>query len=384
MKTIAFYLPQFHEIEENNMWWGKGFTEWTNMKKAAQLYEEHYQPRIPLKENYYDLTDINVMRWQTEIAKANGVHGFCFYHYWFDGKLLLERPVEQFLKEEEIDFPYCICWANEDWTNSWNNRSNTILIKQTYGDEEMWKKHYEYLKPFFKDERYIKKDGKPFFIIYRPEIIPNVTEMLNLWNELAVEDGLGGITYAYQHVNYLLSNMVDDECFKYHIEYQPMYARTMNVSKIYNMLRSIKKIIYKLLKRETSDIRGTFATKVKILDYDSVWEYILNQKPTGQGSIPCAFVDWDNTPRKGDAGVVIHGASPEKFKGYFSRLINKCKNEYNQDMIFVFAWNEWAEGGYLEPDERYGFGYLNAVKEALLENGEYPYEVEECGEYNEG
>ena len=164
MKIIAFYLPQFHEIPENNEWWGKGFTEWVNVKKAQKLFDGHNQPREPLNDNYYDLKDNSVMDWQISIAKKYGVYGFCFYHYWFNGHLLLQKPVEAFLSNKKQDMPFCICWANEHWTNAWVSKANKVLIEQEYGKEEDWKEHFDYLLPFFKDDRYIKNNGEKFRI----------------------------------------------------------------------------------------------------------------------------------------------------------------------------------------------------------------------------
>ena len=189
VRTIALYLPQFHEIPENNEWWGHGFTEWVNVKKAVPLFEGHQQPRIPLDNNYYDLSDVNVMRWQTELAKKYGIYGFCFYHYWFNGKKLLEKPVDNYLEAKDIDFPFCICWANEHWTNKWATENDRVLIEQKYGGREQWKEHFDYLLPFFKDSRYIYQDGKPLFVLYRPELVTRRREMLEYWNQLALENG---------------------------------------------------------------------------------------------------------------------------------------------------------------------------------------------------
>ena len=164
MKIIALYLPQFHEIPENNEWWGKGFTEWTNVKTAKPSFKGQYQPRIPLNNNYYNLTDVRAQEWQAKLAKEYGIYGFCYYHYWFEGKMLLEKPAEIMLKNLSVDMPFCFCWANHTWLRAWADKSNRTLIKQTYGTEEDWINHFNYLLPFFKDERYIKEDGKPIMV----------------------------------------------------------------------------------------------------------------------------------------------------------------------------------------------------------------------------
>ncbi len=370
MNIIAFYLPQFHEIPENNAWWGKGFTEWVNMKKAAPLFDGHYQPRIPLNENYYDLSDVNVMKWQASIAKAHGVTGFCFYHYWFGGKLLLEKPVENFLNDATIDIDYCLSWANETWTKAWADKKDAVLIEQDYGSEKEWADHFRYFLPHFQDKRYIKEEGKPLLVLYRPDLIPRLNDMLDYWNEMAIEAGFPGLVYAYQHVSFYLDDNRDDSRFTYHIEYQPGYARALqdrNRSSR-SWRHAVSQILIRTEKLLHTEIRANLPQEVKKYDYDMTWEYILNMKPD-QKSLPGAFVDWDNTPRRQNRGMVYIGANPEKFKTYFSRLIRRTIDEYHKEYIFIFAWNEWAEGGYLEPDERYRYGYLEAIREALTENG---------------
>ena len=196
MKIIAFYLPQFHNIPENDEWWGDGFTEWTNVKKAKPLYEGHMQPRVPLGGNYYNLLDDNVKIWQADLAKKYGVYGFCYYHYWFNGKMLLEKPMEQMLANKEVDIPFCICWANEPWTKAWVGDERKLLIAQEYGQEEEWKQHFMYLLPFFKDERYITKNGKPLFVFYRPDIVPCMKEMIETWDKLAKENAFKNSTIS--------------------------------------------------------------------------------------------------------------------------------------------------------------------------------------------
>lgn len=377
MKVIAFYLPQFHDIPENNEWWGNGFTEWVNVKKATSLYEGHQQPRVPLNKNYYNLLNDDVKIWQANIAKEHGVYGFCYYHYWFDGHMLLEKPMEQMLKNKNIDMPFCICWANEAWTKAWVGETKT-LIAQRYGNKEEWKKHFEYLLPFLQDDRYIKDDeGKPLFVIYRPEIIDVLNDMLDYWQELAKENGLLGLSFAYQQIHFDLMNNKDDSRFKYNIEFQPSYAFNDLTKNKFTVLRKIKKGITSFAEKKLGkDIRqigrGSKLLGFNSILYDDAWKSILNRKPADEKSVPGAFVDWDNTPRHGNKGRVYVGANPSKFKKYMIELIKKAKKEYKKDMIFITAWNEWAEGSYLEPDERFGSAYLEALKSALESENEFP------------
>ena len=246
MKIIAFYLPQFHNIPENDEWWGDGFTEWTNVKKAKPLYEGHMQPRVPLGGNYYNLLDDNVKIWQADLAKKYGVYGFCYYHYWFNGKMLLEKPMEQMLANKEVDIPFCICWANEPWTKAWVGDERKLLIAQEYGQEEEWKQHFMYLLPFFKDERYITKNGKPLFVFYRPDIVPCMKEMIETWDKLAKENGLSGITFAFQSGDYDWNNSKEAKLFDYDIEFQPPYASHWlysNDGKIVSALKKCRRLL---------------------------------------------------------------------------------------------------------------------------------------------
>ena len=377
MKIIAFYLPQFHEIPENNEWWGKGFTEWVNVKKAKPLFDGHDQPKIPLNNNYYDLLDVDVMRWQASIAKEYGLYGFCFYHYWFDGHLLLQKPIENYLYEKSIDFPYCICWANENWTNQWVADNQKVLIAQTYGERKDWEKHYVYLRQFFSDPRYIRIDNKPLFVIYRPDLIPNLRDMLACFSELARKDGLDGLCFVCQRPDSMLSgNRSDIAAFDFCIEYQPAFAfNAVQKKQSLVMLRKLKRRLFlnveKYLHISTENLRlSKLKNGLKIYRYDDLWETIVNSHPRTDRSIPGAFVNWDNTPRKGIRGSVVTGATPQKFNKYLKQQIMHAKNEYKCDMIFMFAWNEWAEGGFLEPDEKHGYEYLQAIHSALKDSKE--------------
>ena len=381
MKIIAFYLPQFHNIPENDEWWGNGFTEWTNVKKAKPLYEGHMQPRVPLGGNYYNLLDDNVKIWQADLAKKYGVYGFCYYHYWFNGKMLLEKPMEQMLANKEVDMPFCICWANEPWTKAWVGDERKLLIAQEYGKEEEWKQHFMYLLPFFKDERYITKDGKPLFVFYRPDIVPCMKEMIETWDKLAKENGLSGITFAFQSGDYDWNNSKEANLFDYDIEVQPPYASHWlysNDGKFVSALKKCRRLLagwagkkfgIDLYRYGTAQYKKM--TGQTVANYDSMWQKIIEAKPVRSNSIPGAFVKWDNTPRHGERGQINVG-TPEKFEYYLSKQIKHAREDYHEDMIFMYAWNEWAEGGYLEPDEDDKYGYLEAIKRALEENNEFP------------
>lgn len=360
MKVIAFYLPQYHVIPENEKWWGEGFTEWTNVKKARPLFDGHDQPRVPLKQNYYDLTNPDTLKWQAELAKQYNIYGFCFYHYWFDDGMLLERPAEILLEHIEIDTNFCFCWANENWTKAWADRADDVIKVQSYSDRDDWEKHFYYLLPFFRDKRYIRIDNIPLFIIYRPEIMKHCGEILTLWQKLALQNGLGGIKFAYQQAYYNhRQDKENGDMFDYGIEYQPVYAMGDYVRHYkHSFKRLIRVLARKLL---GAPYYGVFFD----FDYDKLWRYILKRKPIDDKMVPGAFVDWDNTPRKSYKGSLCVGVTPEKFKKYFALQLKRAKEVYHKDMIFVFAWNEWGEGGYLEPDEKYGYKMLEAIKESV-------------------
>lgn len=365
-KVIAFYLPQYHQIPENDKWWGEGFTEWVNVKKAKPLFIDHYQPRVPLNENYYDLSNVNVMKWQAKIAHEHGLYGFCFYHYWFYEKPLLEKPILNYLRCRDIDFPFCICWANESWTNAWAQSDNKVIMEQRYGGREEWKKHFEFLLPFFKDERYIKDENSILFVIYRPYLSDCIIEMFDYWKQLAIKNGFSGIKIASQRFE-------DSDKYKdifdymdYHIEYQPDYDRC-HVRKEKTGFSLAKSQVHDfLLNKLNIDI--SFHKKKggpEVFDYDDMWQKILETPPVSDKAIAGGFVDWDNTPRHGTRGSCFKGVTPEKFEFYLRKQLEHMHKDYHNNYLFLFAWNEWGEGGYMEPDEKNGYAYLEALKKTL-------------------
>ena len=384
VKTIAFYLPQYHEIPENDEWWGKGFTEWTNTKRAKPLFEGHYQPKTPLHENYYDLVlDENVMIEQAMLAKKYGVWGFCYYHYWFkDGRKLLEKPVERMLSDDRIDIPYCLCWANENWSRNWDGGNNEVIMEQDYGGEEDWEKHFCYLLDFIRDERYISFDGKPILVIYKPQLMKRLNEMLDYWQKRAKECGLKGLVFAYQYPTWYFMKDYDPSRFDYRIGFEPVLSNTFmqRQTRVKILLHKIRQFYYKNYKklfketviREKQKDMSKERT-LKKFDYDAVWEKSLNiyhDKKLLNG----AFTDWDNTARN-VKGALHLGAAPDKFERYMTRLICEVFQKDKDRVIFVNAWNEWAEGCYLEPDEKNGYGYLEALKKALETNHALPGSV---------
>ena len=374
MKVIPVYLPQFHCIPENDKWWGKGFTEWSNVKGAKPLFEGHNQPRVPFNDNYYDLSDVATLKWQCELARKYGIYGFCMYHYWFSGKTLLEKPMEMLLAHPEIDIHYCISWANGEWRDTWKHKDtkqSKILIFDDYNNEQLWIDHFNYMLPFFKDSRYMREDGKPLLVIYSPHLIPKLNKMLDLWESMAKKEGLKGLTLIYQSAASSLDRSWDRSHFKYGVEMNPGFAQAVGTSSHSQFkIRLMKEIGF--LKRKLGIRRSLFIsrtpTKIKHFDYDQIWQKILSLRPVeGQNTIPCAFTDWDNSPRYGKNGSVYDGVSTQKFYHYLALLCENARKYYHSDKVFVFAWNEWAEGGYLEPDQLYGYGFLEAIKKVLDE-----------------
>lgn len=375
IKLISFYLPQFHTIPENDKWWGKGFTEWTNVRKAQPLFPGHDQPRVPLGGEY-NLTDDNVKVWQAEIAKKYGVFGFCYYHYWFKGgRQLLEKPAEQMLANKAVDLPFCFCWANENWSKNWDGGNREVIMEQDYGTQSDWETHFRYLLPFFRDERYITVDGKPLFVIYKPEQIIDLYQMVNYWKKRAVEAGLPGLCFAFQFPTYYFDMYYREDIFDYRIGFEPVHARNLAAmkpgtsSKVRLMRKTLGEDAVSAYRRSRQSKMGSsWAGKPQSLSmyfYDEVWEKILNA-PWTEEFLPGAFVDWDNTPRN-KHGLLHAGFSIEKFRSYMTRLVNRSRQE-NKPMLFINAWNEWGEGAFLEPDEKYGYQKLEAVRTALEES----------------
>ncbi|MBO6119314.1 MAG: glycoside hydrolase family 99-like domain-containing protein [Lachnospiraceae bacterium] len=363
VRIIAFYLPQFHEVPDNNKWWGKGFTEWTNVRSAKPIFTNQYQPNIPYKKNYYNLLQKETVQWQTELMNKYNVYAFCYFHYWFEGKKILEKPAENLLKWKDINQKFCFAWANTTWARTWtainykatswyandgknDSNDNGILLKQDYGDINDWLKHYKYLSKFFKDERYIKVLNKPMILIYDLKDITDSNEMFSLWTNLAKQDGFDGLHIVSINQNRNKNQYVD--AIALYDKYNKYDRHIMR--SIYN--RIAKKLGFKVLPN--------------ILDYKTVWKNIaLRKKYNYDAPVYLdAFVKYDDTPRKGYYATYIKNESPEIFEKYLMIQMEKA-NKMNCQYIFLDAWNEWGEGNYLEPDERFGYKYLEALKNSV-------------------
>jgi hypothetical protein len=349
VRLIAFYLPQFHPIPENNAWWGEGFTEWTNTAKARPLYGGHYQPHLPSELGFYDLRVPETRIAQAELATEHGIEAFCYYHYWFAGKLLLERPLNDVIASGMPDFPFCLCWANQTWTGIWHGAPDRILIEQTYPGYDDHRKHFFWLLRAFTDPRYLTVNGKPLFAVFSPMEIPDVLRVTDFWRELALEAGLKGLHLVGVHWN---------------PEWSPVeYGFDASVTPRLPPHRrwvSWRRPLTRIL--QDRDVRRGIPT---IYSYEKIWPELVH---TGNGphNYPCLIPNWDNTPRSGVNGLVLEGSTPKLFALQVGKTIQEVRKRAAEDrIVFVKSWNEWAEGNHLEPDLRFGRGYLRVLKNAL-------------------
>jgi lipopolysaccharide biosynthesis protein len=350
VRPIAIYLPQFHPIPENDEWWGKGFTEWTNVTKAKPLFKGHYQPHLPADLGFYDLRVPEIQEAQAHMARDYGIYGFCYYHYWFDGKKLLERPIENVLKNKKPDFPFCLFWANESWSRTWWDDKNELLIEQTYSDTDPVS-HAQYLYNTFTDNRYIRINNRPVFIIYRPLDIPYFEKYLDRFkNELihlkCNEPYLIASNSHNPGINYLTKGFDGILNFEPQFSVLPDFIRdTSNIQKfIYNSK-------YHILN-----------SKLKIISYNTAKDLMENRQFPYK-YYPCVFVSWDNSSRRGQKGIIMINQNSDRFKVSLQKAKEYVENnKLDDNLIFINSWNEWAEGNHLEPDLKYGSMYLEQIK----------------------
>jgi len=359
-RVIAFHLPQFYPFKENDEWWGKGFTEWTNVTKAKPRFKGHYQPHLPTDIGFYDLRVPEVRAEQAEMARKYGIYGFCYYHYWFSGKPLMERPLEEILNSGEPDFPFMLCWANHNWTRKWDGSINSVLIEQIYSKEDDVK-HIRYLLPFLKDPRYIRINGKPLITILSTPSMPNADNTIRLWREEARKSGID-LYVCRTEVSKEIGKEYSTSEVDAAIEFSPHMSRGYSLPKTY---KPIKRIINKFY-RKFFNKNLFMMPALKYLDYVNFQEKRIF--PKEYKYYPSVTPSWDNTARcKSDAHPLIwDGSTPELFEKWLRSVIEKF-NPYSdeENLIFINAWNEWAEGNHLEPDIKWGYGYLEAVKRVL-------------------
>lgn len=370
IRPIAIYLPQYHPIPENDEWWGKGFTEWTNVVKAKPLFEGHYQPHLPSDLGFYDLRLEETRQAQADLAKEYGIYGFCYYHYWFNGRRILERPFQDVYESGKPDFPFMLCWANENWTKVWDGSDKEILLKQNYNDEDD-RKHIQSLIPYFKDPRYIRVNGKPIFIVYKSTELPDPKRTLTIWREEAKKGGLE--LYLCRMERWIPT---DDKAaleagFDAAIDFQPLspslkqYQRTRKKPvqpppTIQQRIASKIKRMLNLQKPEPPKVDFNLYNFPEYVDFD------LKKAAPAYKLFPGVSPMWDNTSRRKSDAIIFTDSSPELYEKWLSGNIQKF-TPYSEDENFIFinAWNEWAEGNHLEPCQKWGRGFLEATKRAL-------------------
>lgn len=361
---LAFYLPQYRPVKENNEWFGEGFTEWTNVAKAKPLFKGHKQPKVPADLGFYDLRLPQVREKQAELAREAGVSAFCYYHYWFgNNKKILNETLEEVVEAKNPDFPFCICWANHSWyKKNWNpdtqSMDQNLILEQTYPGKQDIREHFEYLLPMFKDKRYYKIDSRLVFVIYDFKGFPDFDSFKELWNQLAKANDLPEF---------------------YFLAYTPVVADTKT-----RMFDNTDGVILSLVTGVTNyksnsrwiKIRNLILSKVskwlnyplQLFSYEEAMPYMLDEVERNENVIPVIVPNWDYTPRRGPGGFILHTSTPELFKKHVIEALNLIKEKkQDKQILFLKSWNEWGEGNYMEPDLEYGKGYINALKEALNE-----------------
>jgi hypothetical protein len=349
VRILSFYLPQYHPIPENDQWWGKGFTEWTNVAGAKPLFRHHHQPNIPSELGFYDLRVPEVRESQAELAGNYGIDGFCYWHYWFgNGRRLLERPFNDVLVSGKPEFPFCLAWANQSWTGIWHGLQDKILIEQLYPGESDCINHFYHLLPAFRDHRYIKINNKPLFVVFTPDCLPDPVAYTTLWNQLAIKEGFNGIHFVGIHQLYWdhKKDGFDDKTI-----HQPG-----QFVEVYEASKTVKNIPF---------LSKFFNTNgPKIIDYRNLVNSNDFKKFTDKDFLPTVLPNWDNTPRSKYAGWVFQGSTPDLFKKHLEGAIDYIVNKpFGEKIVFIKSWNEWAEGNYLEPDFRWGRSYLEVIKQ---------------------
>lgn len=367
-RAIAFYLPQFHPIPENDAWWGKGFTEWTNVVTGKPRFEGHGQPHLPADLGFYDLRVPETRLQQADMARAAGIEAFCYYHYWFQGRRLLNRPLDEMLASGEPDFPFCLCWANQTWSRAWSGREHDVLMRQGYDDADN-AAHVAWLCGVFADPRYLRVEGRPLFVIYLPEDIPEVSRMLQQWRrtcveKIGVEPWICGVRTGFSSLDTagILALGFDSV-----IEFEPNrkhFPRTKNATgqAVSLLQRLLPEAWYDVLRHNHWLSKRNFNT---IVDYAAYVERSIARSPLDETMYPVVFPSWDNSVRRTSATIIENQDSAQYRRWLDDAVSRVAMRVSDRRLVFINAWNEWAEGCHLEPDQRLGRAFLDATADAL-------------------
>ena len=353
--VVAFYLPQFHPVPENDAWWGRGFTEWTNVVQARPLFEGHYQPHLPADLGFYDLRLPEVRDAQAALAREYGISGFCYYHYWFNGHRLLGRPIDEVLASGKPDLPFCLCWANEDWTRAWDGGSGDILLAQRHSEEDD-RSHLQWLARAFEDDRYIRVDGRPLFLVYRALLLPDPVRTTAIWREEAQRLGIGDLFLC--RVESFSDERGDPAAlgFDAAVEFQPDWTR---------LGRPLRHGIGWDLLRKLRFSNGAYG-RHRMYEYGAVAQRMLEKPTPPYRRFPCVTPSWDSTPRRKAGAVILRRSTPELYSMWLREVIDRTSSEpLGRRLVFINAWNEWGEGNHLEPCQLWGLGYLEATRETV-------------------
>jgi lipopolysaccharide biosynthesis protein len=355
LRALAIYLPQYHPVAENDEWWGPGFTEWTNVTRARPQFPGHYQPHVPADMGFYDLRVPEVRFAQAEMAKKYGIHGFCYYHYWFSGRRILERPFTEVLNSGEPDFPFLLCWANENWTRRWDGHDREVLLHQEYSAEDDIA-HIRSLFPVFADPRYIRIDGKPVFMVYRTSLLPEPKRTVERWREEAHRAGIGEL-YLIRVESHWRNPRPEELGFDAAMPFAPDW---------HILPPSRRPPAHERILRRLGLHEPYFERQI-VVPYAGLAEAMLAQKNQGYLRYPCVTPMWDNSARrKGRGAAIFDGSTPELYRAWLETAVARfTPPSQDENLIFINAWNEWAEGNHLEPCERWGHAYLEATRDVL-------------------
>jgi lipopolysaccharide biosynthesis protein len=359
LRAIAFFLPQYHPIPENDEWWGKGFTEWRNVTRARPLFPGHYQPHLPADLGFYDLRLPEVREAQADLARRHGIYGFCYYHYWFDGRRILERPFNEVLASGKPDFPFCLCWANENWTRAWDGGERHVLLEQHYGVEDDLA-HIRSLLPALADSRYIRIDGRPLLLIYRTELLPEPRRTAEIWRREVLSAGLGNL-YLARVENFVTRVDPRDIGFDAAVEFAPHGAHVGKIKFRGPVPQSLAKL----------GLMSDAYVNNKVVSYRAMMLGMLRKPEPPFKRFRCVTPMWDNAARRRTGAEIYLGSTPALYREWLTEIARRTidRSPTEERIVFINAWNEWAEGCHLEPDLKWGHQYLEATREALASAG---------------